>query len=105
MAKHQKQGKIDSWGICWHLSVFLRKGLVLYPRQSLVQNFGVDDSGAHGAGHALLQRPLGDIRLDPTTIRYPEGVEVDVSAMSGVEHLLRSMQPGPVGRLANWLKS
>src|SRR3984893_18062039 len=50
MACQQRQGKIDSWGIRWQLSLFARGGLVLYPRQSLVYNSGVDASGTHGAG-------------------------------------------------------
>jgi Glycosyl transferase family 2 len=43
MACQQRQGRIDSWGIRWHLSLFAADGLVLYPRDSLVYN-----AGAHG---------------------------------------------------------
>lgn len=42
-----KAGKIDSWAIRWYLSVFKQDGLVLYPRQSMVQNMGTDGSGTH----------------------------------------------------------
>jgi len=47
MLKKQKAGLIDSWAIRWYLSVFMRSGLALYPRQSLVQNEGFDGSGTH----------------------------------------------------------
>lgn len=42
-----KAGKINSWAIRWYLSVFNQKGLVLYPRQSMIQNIGTDGSGTH----------------------------------------------------------
>jgi len=47
MLKNQINGKIDSWAIRWYASVFLRKGLVLFPAYSLVENIGLDDSGVH----------------------------------------------------------
>jgi hypothetical protein len=47
MLKDQKEGKIDSWGIRWHLSVFMKGGLTLYPIRSLVENIGFDGSGTH----------------------------------------------------------
>lgn len=51
MLLRQRGGQVDSWAIRWYLSVFLRKGLVLYPRTSLVANGGMDGSGTHrGAG-------------------------------------------------------
>jgi GT2 family glycosyltransferase len=43
----QKKGKINSWAICYYLSVFLQNGLTLHPVQSLVQNMGFDGSGTH----------------------------------------------------------
>jgi len=43
----QVAGEIDSWGIVWNLSVFMKNGLVLYPVQSMVYNGGFDGSGTH----------------------------------------------------------
>lgn len=48
MLERQRRGEVDSWAIRWHLSVFLRGGLVLYPGQTLVTNTGFDGSGTHG---------------------------------------------------------
>lgn len=45
--KEYKAGKINSWAIRWYLSVFNQDGLVLYPRQSMIQNIGTDGSGTH----------------------------------------------------------
>ena len=47
MLESQKKNKVDSWAIRWYLSVFMLKGLVLYPKLSLVENFGFDGSGVN----------------------------------------------------------
>lgn len=38
-------GKIKTWAFKWFLSIFIRKGLCLYPKKSLVNNIGLDGSG------------------------------------------------------------
>lgn len=52
MLEAQLAGKIDSWAIRWNLSVFMNHGMVLYPRNSLVENTGFDGSGVHCRGDA-----------------------------------------------------
>ena len=47
MLKQQIKGKNDSWAIRWYISAFLQNKLTLYPKQSLVQNIGNDNSGTH----------------------------------------------------------
>ncbi len=47
MLASQLRGEADSWAIRWYLSVFLMKGLVLYPRKPLVENVGFDGSGVN----------------------------------------------------------
>ena len=39
------KGVINTWGVRWLASVYLNKGLVLYPRKTLVYNIGFDGSG------------------------------------------------------------
>ncbi len=39
------RGSLKTWAIKWHTSVFLRGGLCLHPRQSLVNNIGFDGTG------------------------------------------------------------
>ena len=65
MLADQIEGKIDSRGVRWLLSVFLKGGLVLYPRRSLVQNVGIDGTGTHGVGTASLQDQL---RIGPDVV-------------------------------------
>jgi len=102
MACQQERGKIDSWGIRWHLSVFAHDGLVLYPPRSLVQNEGVDSSGTHGAGHKQLQTVLAQGADSCGQVNLPERVEVTDATLDQVKDLLRSMQPGFVQRIINW---
>ncbi|HZP68458.1 MAG TPA: glycosyltransferase [Pseudolabrys sp.] len=102
MACEQKCGKLDSWGIRWHLSVFMRDLLVLYPPRSLVQNEGVDSSGTHGAGHKQLQVPLAKCDYANGKIALPDRVEVTDATLDEVKHLLRTMQPGFLRRLISW---
>lgn len=48
MLKKQMSGKIDSWAIRWHWSIFKLNGIILFPPRSYVQNIGLDGSGTHG---------------------------------------------------------
>jgi hypothetical protein len=98
MLKRQVTGKIDSWGICWHLSVFMQHGLVLYPTRSLVCNIGVDGSGTHGGGTIELQRDLST--EEPSAlVRFPGKVEIDEAAFAQVAANLRAMRTGLLTRL------
>jgi hypothetical protein len=45
--EENKSGKINTWFIFWYASVFLKGGLCLRPRDSMVQNIGFDGSGVH----------------------------------------------------------
>ena len=47
MLRDNAAGKNDSWGIRWYASVFLEGGYGLWPRWSLVNNIGFDNTGRH----------------------------------------------------------
>jgi Glycosyl transferase family 2 len=47
MLKNQIAGKVDSWAIRWHASMFLEDRLQLSPGRSLVRNIGFDGTGTH----------------------------------------------------------
>jgi hypothetical protein len=47
MLKNQVEKNIDSWAIRFYLSVFLKNGLALFPKKTLVNNIGMDGSGVH----------------------------------------------------------
>ncbi|MCF7560323.1 hypothetical protein L3X39_06690 [Sabulilitoribacter multivorans] len=44
---HNITGKLNTWFVKWHASVMLQKGYTLFPRKSMVQNIGFDNSGVH----------------------------------------------------------
>lgn len=43
--KANLEGKKNTWAIFWYATIFLRSGLCLNPRDSLVQNIGLDGNG------------------------------------------------------------
>jgi FkbM family methyltransferase len=45
--KANMDGALKTWAVLWHFSVFLKNGLSLHPRKSLVTNIGMDDTGAN----------------------------------------------------------
>ena len=49
MLQMQIRGRIDSWAIRWHASMFLANRLQLSPSVSLVRNIGFDGTGTHCA--------------------------------------------------------
>jgi len=42
-----KSGKLNTWFVFWYTTLFLKRGLSLFPARSLVQNIGIDNSGTH----------------------------------------------------------
>jgi hypothetical protein len=105
MACQQRQGKIDSWGIRWQLSLFACGGLVLYPRDSRVYNSGVDASGTHGAGQAAFQRELASDATAISTVTWPTAIATDELAMGQVKQLLRANRPGVLRRIIGLLRA
>jgi hypothetical protein len=103
MLEQHMRGEIDSWGIRWLLSVFLQRGLVLYPLQTLVQNIGVDGSGTHGVGVASLQADsvASDGRYSQPHL--PDQIRVDAKAVDQVRATLRGLNPGIITRIARRL--
>jgi hypothetical protein len=47
MLIRQNRGEVDSWAIRWHVSLFAKGLLSLYPTKTLVENTGRDGSGTH----------------------------------------------------------
>ena len=97
MLQDHNQGRINSWGVVWHLSVFMSGGLTLYPPVSLVSNCGFDGSGTHGQAN-----DLGQVRLAAKGSHFvlPEIVETDQEVYAMVKQLIRSSKRG----WRHWLK-
>ncbi len=66
------EGRLKTWAVLWYASIFLRGGLTLHPRQSLVENIGHDHSGTHCApderfanSRLAASIAVGDIPVEP----------------------------------------
>lgn len=82
LLKKQIEGKVDSWAIRWHASIFLENMLTLHPGKSLVHNIGNDRSGTNSGQYNIfdvsLQKsplPVTDIEVEPSEIGYKAFVE------------------------------
>ena len=40
-----KRKTLSSWAVYWHAAIFLKKGICIYPKFSMVKNIGFDGSG------------------------------------------------------------
>ncbi|WP_405250665.1 DapH/DapD/GlmU-related protein [Dokdonia sp. Asnod3-C12] len=45
-------GDLKTWFVKWHASVILKGGFTLFPRKSLVDNIGFDNSGVHNGSNS-----------------------------------------------------
>jgi len=76
MLQAQMRNEVDSWAIRWYLSVFLKKGLVLYPRTSLVENSGFDGSGVNCVASGFEDTPIdSNFKINS----FPSKIEVSSS--------------------------
>jgi hypothetical protein len=93
----------DSWGILWWYTVFNRRGLVLYPRLSLVQNLGFDGSGVHcgTSNQDVSQAVVPDRLLPPFT--FPDAVEMDEEVFERVKAYMRALQPAQLPPKASFV--
>jgi hypothetical protein len=84
MLRSQQRGKADSWAIRWYLSVFLRNGLALYPRKTLVQNIGFDGSGVNCAVSSIEESRL-DMNFKVQNL--PDEIEISLAQDAVMENM------------------
>jgi hypothetical protein len=93
MLQAQRQAKVDSWAIRWYVSVFLRQGLALYLRKTLVRNLGFDGSGLNCEVSELAQ---ADLEATFRVSSLPSSVKVSAVAdtvFSSISSPRRSLAP------------
>ncbi len=94
MLEAQLAGRIDSWDICWYLSVFEHDGLALFPTRSLVENSGAGPGATHtegDEGSALFRGRAHELAVR----EFPEPA-VDVRALARVRRLFERERSLPV---------
>lgn len=91
-------GRVNSWGAVWHLNVFLKGGLTVYPPVSLVSNIGFDGTGTNGQ-----KSELGKMALNDTVkcITWPARTEIDQAAYLDVKNIIRASKRG----FRHWLRN
>jgi len=95
MLEDRLTGKNDSWGILWWYAVSRKRGLVVYPAQSLVWNGGFDGSGIHcGSGDFLEQGDMSRYLQASSgkTVRFPDEIGFKESHLLHLERFLLSRQ-------------
>ncbi len=56
--RNQIKGNNDSWAIRWYATLLLNKKLTLYPKKSLVENIGFDNTGVHSQKRDIFKTKL-----------------------------------------------
>ncbi len=100
MLQAQRAGQLDAWDIRWYLHVFLRRGLVLFPGRSLVQNLGFDGSGTHCGTLSQFHTSLDSDELPS----LPTELTIDQTCLQQVRDFLKQRRPGVWQRCLRFLK-
>ena len=80
----QQEKKVDSWAIFWYVSVFMRKGLSLFPKRTFVKNLGFDGTGVNCAVRKLDQEELD---LEYRAVILPDVIDVSEEADNVMNHI------------------
>lgn len=73
--RKNQSGKMNTWFIYWHATVFRNQGYCLYPGQTLVHNIGFDKTGQHKASTNKFYSPLSLSRIEVSTVTVEENKE------------------------------
>jgi hypothetical protein len=75
--KAYREKKVDSWAVFWYVTVFLRGGLVLFPKKTMVRNVGFDGTGVNCTVSKFDQEEL-DLEYRPDVL--PASISVSPHA-------------------------
>jgi len=98
--KQQKAGKINSWAIRWYLSIFKEHGLVLYPRNSMIQNLGTDGSGTHSDEDQVYCVTLATSRV----AEFPTEIQENRHAYEAIKHFYATRKGTWTQRIKKYFK-
>ena len=80
-----KNNKNNSWSIRWYASVFLNNGLVLHPRESLIDNIGHDGTGVH----SIIEDTYQVIISRRPVQFYPKEIEENKEALAAIKFFFK----------------
>ena len=101
LLQRQQRRQVDSWAVRWYLSVFLRHGLTLYPKRTLVENRGMTGGGTH-----CTNDPFGAVLDADFGVRsFPDTLAVAPCWRDVALHIRRRNTglPALVARISNFL--
>ena len=73
----QKEGRIDSWAIRYAYAHYAHRSFCIYPRKTLVQNIGLDNSGIHCQPDPRFMHTTIDQRWQPDPARFCPASQMD----------------------------
>lgn len=100
MLENQIKGKNNSWAIRWHASAFLNNQFSLFPKRSLVDNIGFDNTGTHceANDHFRVNVYRHAIKVEPIPIVECYG------AREAIKSFYRSITPTIAQRIVKKIK-
>jgi len=101
MLQMQLDGKIDSWAIRWYLSVFMKRGLALFPPRSFVRNIGFA-GGTHGS--RVLRWTLSRQPISDEPVSFPRVTQVVDGDYALLKKALFRQTGGPLGAVFRWAR-
>jgi hypothetical protein len=81
-------GLIYTWAIKWFTTIYLKGGLCLYPKRSLVQNIGFDGSGVHCGNQSDF-----NVKLFDKILVKPRQVKESKRARKHLKNFFNSLNP------------
>jgi hypothetical protein len=105
MLLNQKKGEISSWAIRFYLSVFLKKGLVLFPKKTLVLNEGFDGSGVHCVTEIKQKKIDNNFSVNKfcDVVEFPDAVREVFHFLKSQNSIIKRL-PNPFNYLRRKLK-
>lgn len=97
--KANHKGRINTWAIYWYATIFQQNGLCLNPRQSYVDNIGVDGSGVNCGQIDLYKTHLNNNK----EIHFTSDLIEDTLAVNQVKIFCKSKKKSVISRGKNKL--
>lgn len=98
MLEKQMNGNLDSWSIRWTYYIFTKKGLVLFPKVSKINNNGFDINATNTIG--INNRYLTDFDIsNNTNFDFPEVIEINEKYQKALKRKM-----GILSRLVNKIR-
>jgi hypothetical protein len=97
--KEFKTGKNNSWAIRWYASIFLKNGLTLNPKKSLIHNIGHDGTGIHSNIEKTYSVNINQKQIED----FPTFIQENKQAYKLIKTFLRNRKGNIFERIVRFL--